>query len=136
MISTPGRLLDHLQNTKGFVYKNLQCLVGAAFTALTCVVVPSVLLLACAVATRVLWLSRTVLWLSRTVPCSDRCAQPLTGVWAQVIDEADRILEIGFEEDMHQILKLLPTERQASVALNDSVQTGTESAALVQTGAV
>jgi len=56
LISTPGRLLDHLQNTKGFVYKNLQCL---------------------------------------------------------VIDEADRILEIGFEEDMHQILKLLPTERQA-----------------------
>jgi len=56
LISTPGRLLDHLQNTKGFVYKNLQCL---------------------------------------------------------VIDEADRILEIGFEEDMHQILKLLPSERQA-----------------------
>merc|ERR1712166_576515 len=56
LISTPGRLLDHLQNTKGFVYKNLQCL---------------------------------------------------------VIDEADRILEIGFEQDMHQILKLLPTERQA-----------------------
>eukprot|EP00658_Telonema_sp_P-2_P077085 TRINITY_DN6894_c0_g1_i1.p1 TRINITY_DN6894_c0_g1~~TRINITY_DN6894_c0_g1_i1.p1 ORF type:complete len:573 (-),score=195.17 TRINITY_DN6894_c0_g1_i1:426-2144(-) len=56
LISTPGRLLDHLQNTKGFIYKNLQCL---------------------------------------------------------VIDEADRILEIGFEEDMHQILRLLPTERQA-----------------------
>merc|ERR1712166_456332 len=56
LVSTPGRLLDHLQNTKGFVYKNLQCL---------------------------------------------------------VIDEADRILEIGFEEDMHQILRLLPKERQA-----------------------
>ncbi len=55
LVATPGRLLDHLQNTKGFLYKNLQCL---------------------------------------------------------VIDEADRILEIGFEEDMKQIIKLLPTERQ------------------------
>lgn len=24
LIATPGRLLDHLQNTKGFVFKNLQ----------------------------------------------------------------------------------------------------------------
>lgn len=24
LIATPGRLLDHLQNTKGFVYKNLK----------------------------------------------------------------------------------------------------------------
>lgn len=28
------------------------------------------------------------------------------------IDEADRILEVGFEEEMHQIMKLVPTERQ------------------------
>ena len=28
VVSTPGRLLDHLQNTKGFVYRNLACLVG------------------------------------------------------------------------------------------------------------
>jgi superfamily II DNA/RNA helicase len=27
-----------------------------------------------------------------------------------VIDEADRILEIGFEEDMRAIIKLLPTQ--------------------------
>jgi hypothetical protein len=27
LVSTPGRLLDHLQNTKGFVYRNLACLV-------------------------------------------------------------------------------------------------------------
>jgi len=26
-----------------------------------------------------------------------------------IIDEADRILEVGFEEDMRQIIKLLPT---------------------------
>ena len=55
VVATPGRLLDHLQNTKGFVYKNLACL---------------------------------------------------------VIDEADRILEIGFEKEMHQIIKILPKERQ------------------------
>lgn len=31
---------------------------------------------------------------------------------AQVIDEADRILEIGFEEEMRQIVKILPKDRQ------------------------
>lgn len=55
LVATPGRLLDHLQNTKGFSFRRLQLL---------------------------------------------------------VIDEADRILEQGFEEDMHQIIKLLPTQRQ------------------------
>ncbi|KXZ57007.1 hypothetical protein GPECTOR_1g91 [Gonium pectorale] len=55
LVSTPGRLLDHLQNTRGFVFRNLACL---------------------------------------------------------VIDEADRILEIGFEEEMRQIIKILPKERQ------------------------
>ena len=52
LVCTPGRLLDHLQNTKEFLYKNLQCL---------------------------------------------------------VIDEADRILDIGFEEEMRQIVRLLPS---------------------------
>ncbi|CAM9277676.1 unnamed protein product [Phaeothamnion confervicola] len=55
LVVTPGRLLDHLQNTKGFLYRNMQLL---------------------------------------------------------VIDEADRILEQGFEEEMHQIIRLLPKERQ------------------------
>lgn len=55
VVATPGRLLDHLQNTPDFLYKNLQIL---------------------------------------------------------VIDEVDRILEIGFEEDMKQIIKLLPKRRQ------------------------
>lgn len=58
LVATPGRLLDHLQNTKQFLYKNLLNL---------------------------------------------------------VIDEADRILEIGFEEEMNQIIKLLPKERQTSL---------------------
>jgi ATP-dependent RNA helicase DDX18/HAS1 len=53
IVATPGRLLDHLQNTPTFLYKNLQCL---------------------------------------------------------VIDEADRILDIGFEEEMKAILRLLPSK--------------------------
>lgn len=56
LVATPGRLLDHLQNSQGFVFKNLQTL---------------------------------------------------------VIDEADRILDIGFEEEMKQIVKILPKERQS-----------------------
>ena len=55
IVATPGRLLDHLQNTDRFVSKNLQCL---------------------------------------------------------IIDEADRILEIGFEEEMKSIVRLLPKKRQ------------------------
>ena len=52
LVATPGRLLDHLQNTEGFNIHNLKVL---------------------------------------------------------VIDEADRILEVGFEEEMHKIIKFLPT---------------------------
>nr|XP_022920489.1 probable ATP-dependent RNA helicase pitchoune [Onthophagus taurus] len=55
LVATPGRLLDHMQNTGDFLFKNLQCL---------------------------------------------------------VIDEADRILDIGFEEEMKQIINMLPKRRQ------------------------
>ncbi|XP_018670140.2 uncharacterized protein LOC100175182 [Ciona intestinalis] len=55
IVATPGRLLDHLQNTQEFMFRNLQCL---------------------------------------------------------IIDEADRILEVGFEEEMKQIVRLLPKRRQ------------------------
>ncbi|KAM5571067.1 DEAD-box ATP-dependent RNA helicase 51 [Rosa sericea] len=58
LVATPGRLLDHLQNTKGFVYKNLKCL---------------------------------------------------------IIDEADRILEANFEEEMKQIINILPKNRQTAL---------------------
>jgi ATP-dependent RNA helicase DDX18/HAS1 len=58
LIATPGRLLDHLQNTPGFVTRSLAVL---------------------------------------------------------VVDEADRILEIGFEEEMRQIVRLLPKERQTAL---------------------
>lgn len=55
LVATPGRLLDHLQNTKGFIFHNLISL---------------------------------------------------------VIDEADAILKIGFEEEMNEILRILPKDRQ------------------------
>ncbi|KAK4048043.1 ATP-dependent RNA helicase [Microbotryomycetes sp. JL221] len=58
LIATPGRLLDHLQNTKGFVFNNLRQL---------------------------------------------------------IIDEADRILEIGFEDEMRQIVSLLPKENRQTM---------------------
>ncbi len=54
LIATPGRLLDHLQSTKGFMFKNLKTL---------------------------------------------------------IIDEADRCLEVGFEEEMKQIINILPHGR-------------------------
>ncbi|GAU96470.1 hypothetical protein RvY_07909 [Ramazzottius varieornatus] len=55
LVATPGRLLDHMQSTKDFVYNNLICL---------------------------------------------------------IIDEADRILDIGFEEEIKHIIRLLPRKRQ------------------------
>ncbi|KAH6902293.1 ATP-dependent RNA helicase HAS1 [Coprinopsis sp. MPI-PUGE-AT-0042] len=58
LVATPGRLLDHLQNAKGFVYRNLRAL---------------------------------------------------------VIDEADRILEIGFEEEMRKIINILPKDNRQTM---------------------
>ncbi|KAJ9091263.1 ATP-dependent RNA helicase [Naganishia cerealis] len=58
IVATPGRLLDHLRNTKGFVFKNLKAL---------------------------------------------------------IIDEADRILEVGFEEEMKAIIALLPKENRQTM---------------------
>ena len=55
VIATPGRLLDHLQNSPGFIVRNLLCF---------------------------------------------------------CMDEADRMLEIGFEDDLRAIVKMLPKERQ------------------------
>lgn len=68
IVSTPGRLLDHLTSCEGFVTKNLQCL---------------------------------------------------------VMDEADRILDIGFEEDLKKIVDILPKDRQTmlfSATLTESIE--------------
>jgi ATP-dependent RNA helicase DDX18/HAS1 len=74
IIATPGRLLDHLQNTQGFVFKNLKAL---------------------------------------------------------IIDEADRILEIGFEDEMRQIVKILPKEERQTMLFSATQTTKVEDLARI-----
>lgn len=74
LIATPGRLLDHLQNTPGFVFKNLKAL---------------------------------------------------------VIDEADRILEIGFEDEMRQIIKILPKDERQLMLFSATQTTKVEDLARI-----
>ncbi|KAJ2788040.1 ATP-dependent RNA helicase [Coemansia interrupta] len=74
LIATPGRLLDHLQNTKGFIFKNLKTL---------------------------------------------------------VIDEADRILENGFEDEMKAIVKILPQEERQSMLFSATQTTKVEDLARI-----
>jgi len=74
LIATPGRLLDHLQNTEGFVFKNLKAL---------------------------------------------------------VIDEADRILEIGFEDEMRQIVKILPKDERQTLLFSATQTTKVEDLARI-----
>ncbi|KAF7554319.1 hypothetical protein G7046_g6845 [Stylonectria norvegica] len=73
LIATPGRLLDHLQNTP-FVFKNLKSL---------------------------------------------------------VIDEADRILEIGFEDEMRQIIKILPKADRQTMLFSATQTTKVEDLARI-----
>ena len=68
VIATPGRLLDHMENTIKFNYSNLKML---------------------------------------------------------IIDKADKILKIGFEEEIKQIIKKIPKERQTllfSAAITQKVE--------------
>lgn len=74
LIATPGRLLDHLQNTQGFVFKNVKSL---------------------------------------------------------VIDEADRILEVGFEDEMRQIVKVLPSEERQTMLFSATQTTKVEDLARI-----
>ncbi|EMC92354.1 hypothetical protein BAUCODRAFT_38404 [Baudoinia panamericana UAMH 10762] len=74
LIATPGRLLDHLQNTQGFVFKNVRAL---------------------------------------------------------VIDEADRILEVGFEDEMRQIIKILPKEDRQTMLFSATQTTKVEDLARI-----
>lgn len=74
LVATPGRLLDHLENTKGFVFRNLKAL---------------------------------------------------------VIDEADRILEIGFEEEMKKIIAILPNEGRQSMLFSATQTTKVQDLARV-----
>lgn len=74
LIATPGRLLDHLQNTQEFVFKNLKAL---------------------------------------------------------VIDEADRILEVGFEDEMKQIVKILPKNERQTMLFSATQTTKVEDLARI-----
>lgn len=74
LIATPGRLLDHLQNTQGFVYKNIKAL---------------------------------------------------------IIDEADRILEVGFEDEMKQIVKILPKDERQTMLFSATQTTKVEDLARI-----
>jgi ATP-dependent RNA helicase DDX18/HAS1 len=74
LVATPGRLLDHLQNTQGFIFKNLRTL---------------------------------------------------------VIDEADRILEVGFEDEMRQIIKMLPKENRQTMLFSATQTTKVEDLARI-----
>ncbi|KAG4437034.1 ATP-dependent RNA helicase [Cadophora sp. M221] len=74
IVATPGRLLDHLQNTQGFVFKNLKAL---------------------------------------------------------IIDEADRILEIGFEDEMRQIVKILPKDDRQTMLFSATQTTKVEDLARI-----
>lgn len=74
LIATPGRLLDHLQNTPGFVFKNCRAL---------------------------------------------------------VIDEADRILEVGFEDEMRQIIRVLPKEHRQTMLFSATQTTKVEDLARI-----
>ena len=74
LVATPGRLLDHLQNTQGFVFKNVK---------------------------------------------------------AFVIDEADRILDIGFEDEMRQIVRILPSEERQTMLFSATQTTNVQDLARV-----
>ncbi|KAL9086633.1 MAG: hypothetical protein Q9159_004042 [Coniocarpon cinnabarinum] len=74
LVATPGRLLDHLQNTKGFVFKNIK---------------------------------------------------------AFIIDEADRILEIGFEDEMRQIVRILPKDERQTMLFSATQTTNVQDLARV-----
>lgn len=74
LIATPGRLLDHLQNTPGFIFKNCKAL---------------------------------------------------------VIDEADRILEVGFEDEMRQIVRILPKEDRQTMLFSATQTTKVEDLARI-----
>ena len=74
IVATPGRLLDHLQNTKGFSFKNIKTL---------------------------------------------------------VIDEADRILEVGFEDEIRQIVKILPKEERQTMLFSATQTTKIEDLARI-----
>lgn len=82
IIATPGRLVDHLENTKGFSLRNLKFLVICAS----------------------LYFRRLSSRLS--------ILSTLSRSTFKVMDEADRILNMDFEVEVDKILRAIPRERR------------------------
>lgn len=78
IVATPGRLQDHLENTKGFSLRSLKYLVR------------------------------------RVCVCKEECqgALVLTRSRPQVMDEADRLLDMDFGPVIDKLLQAIPRERR------------------------
>ncbi|KAL8141858.1 hypothetical protein V2J09_014890, partial [Rumex salicifolius] len=103
VVATPGRLLDHLQSNKGFVYKNLlvSCLLQLSTWYAEEIKLHNCLRFGAAISKLCEWWSYAyILYMPDLF---------------LIIDEADRILEANFEEEMNQILKILPKNRQTAL---------------------
>ena len=113
-VSTPGRLLDHLTSTKGFVFSNLQV---ALLFLFPCTHTRTHAHTHTHTHTRAHARTHT-----RTYAHTHCAHTPFRWLQVLVIDEADRILEIGFEEDMRAIIKFLP-KKGRQTALFSATQT-------------
>jgi ATP-dependent RNA helicase DDX18/HAS1 len=47
LVATPGRLLDHLQNTKGFIYKNLKVMLTQFFNIIVVIIIILCIIILC-----------------------------------------------------------------------------------------
>ena len=84
VVATPGRLQDHLENTKGFSLRTLKYLVSRS-------------------------------------PASRRCCN--THTLRQVMDEADRLLDLDFGPVIDKILKVIPREQRHTYLFSATMTT-------------
>lgn len=84
IIATPGRLVDHLENTKGFNLRQLKFLVITHG--------------------RFIW---RIFW-----QLSHHLVSLISRFICKVMDEADRILNMDFEVEVDKILRVIPRERR------------------------
>lgn len=87
IVATPGRLQDHLENTKGFSLRTLKYLVSPACS----------------------------------VSVLDRML--IRSAFQQVMDEADRLLDLDFGPVIDKILKVLPREQRHTYLFSATMTT-------------
>lgn len=86
VVATPGRLQDHLENTKGFSLRTLKYLVSLR---------------------------------QESIP-----RPPLINLWfVQVMDEADRLLDLDFGPVIDNILKVIPREQRHTYLFSATMTT-------------